>query len=743
MIRKTKMSGKYALLIGNTEYSDPGLTQLTAPGKDTEDFARVLKDLEICAFDQVKVLFNELSSTVIEAIDEFFDQRKSDDLLVLYFSGHGVRDELGSLYLAVKNTIRSRLRSTAIRSDYIREAMDQSHSKRQVLILDCCNSGAFPQGTKAEIGGAMGMTQAFQGYGRFVLTASDATQFAWEGNTVIGETQNSLFTHFLVKGLEGDADSNGDGKITIDELYDFAYEQISRVTPKQTPTKSASKQEGEIILRQSMRIEDIKPVPLPTTLLDSIENPFPDVRLGTVQQLTKLLNGKNLGLARSAREALERIAENDDSRQVSKAAAESLEASPPAERPASRKVESKRSVPQKAREAETAHKTQQAEPTPKEVEAEGLVPKKLEQNAEGNHVTQEKTSAERKTKEQASDEAEETAEKEKAKRQATRSSIRRETSKRAAVANAQKEPVKKPGVNESKPAQSPWIRSTTIAMIVIALLLCGFLARNYLRSIGGSAPTEPSTTILEAPTLLPTEEPTFPPTEEPVSISLTKTRTPRPDPTERPRSTSTSRPTLVPASVPTSQPTFTARPLSGTCKDGYVQRLIVSSDKVCVSPESKAQANADNEAAGSRTILGSLISAYGENACAYGYVWRNAFEGDLACVEPGSRDQAAWDNEQGPSRVDQAASPNCVSGFVWRVARDSDLVCVEPYIRDQTQIENSVAESYKAVNVYDGTECLDGYVWREAYPGDLVCVTPEVYQQVAQDNQEAPNHTWP
>jgi hypothetical protein len=43
------------------------------------------------------------------------------------------------------------------------------------------------------VGGVMGLTTAFQGYGRFVLTASDATQFAWEGNKVIGETQNSLF----------------------------------------------------------------------------------------------------------------------------------------------------------------------------------------------------------------------------------------------------------------------------------------------------------------------------------------------------------------------------------------------------------------------------------------------------------------------------------------------------------------------------------------------------------------------
>src|SRR5258705_13611865 len=146
------MSGKYALIIGNTEYIDPGLAQLTAPGKDAEDFARVLKDKEIGAFDDVNILLNQPEPIVRGAIDEFFDQKKPDDLLVLYFSGHGVRDDLGALYLAVKNTIRSRLRSTAIKSDYIREVMDQSRSKRQVVILDCCNSGAFPQGAKAELG---------------------------------------------------------------------------------------------------------------------------------------------------------------------------------------------------------------------------------------------------------------------------------------------------------------------------------------------------------------------------------------------------------------------------------------------------------------------------------------------------------------------------------------------------------------------------------------------------------------
>jgi formylglycine-generating enzyme required for sulfatase activity len=320
------MSGKYALIIANTEYTDPGLAQLTAPGKDAKEFGRVLDSPDICAFDDVVILLNEAASKVNESIDYFLSNRKQDDLLVLYFSGHGVRDEYGSLYLAVTNTNRSRLRSTAVKSDFIREAMDQSRSKRQVLILDCCNSGAFAQGTKAETGGSVGTAAAFEGtgYGRVVLTASDSTQFAWEGDQVIGETENSLFTYYLVKGLEGEADTNGDGRITIDELYDYTYEKIVNITPKQTPGKWSYKQQGEIVLRHNIRIEDTRPVPLPDDLVSAMNNSLPYIREGAVSQLELLLKGKNLSLARSARMALERISAEDDSRRVVQAATKAL-----------------------------------------------------------------------------------------------------------------------------------------------------------------------------------------------------------------------------------------------------------------------------------------------------------------------------------------------------------------------------------------------------------------------------------
>ena len=63
------MSAKYALIIANTEYTDPGLAQLTAPGRDAKEFGRVLDSPEICAFDDVLILFNETASKVSDMAD--------------------------------------------------------------------------------------------------------------------------------------------------------------------------------------------------------------------------------------------------------------------------------------------------------------------------------------------------------------------------------------------------------------------------------------------------------------------------------------------------------------------------------------------------------------------------------------------------------------------------------------------------------------------------------------------------
>jgi len=316
------MSRRLALIIGSGEYEDTKLAGLRTPDADVGNLAEVLRDPEIGGFDEVTALLNQPSAVVRRGIARLFAEKSPDDLLLLFFSGHGIRDDNGDLYLAVKDTENNLLSATAIPAGYITAEMDRSRSRRQVLILDCCHSGAFARGTKGAAGISVGTAAAFEGngYGRVVLTASDSTQYAWEGDQIIGQPESSVFTSYLVQGLKtGEADADADGRITLDELFDFVYGKVVSKTPKQTPGKWAYKQQGEIIIAHNPR-PVVKPADLPPELIQAMEHSIPAVREGAARELERLLRGGHKGLARAAHTALVRL-KDDDSRRVSAAAA--------------------------------------------------------------------------------------------------------------------------------------------------------------------------------------------------------------------------------------------------------------------------------------------------------------------------------------------------------------------------------------------------------------------------------------
>ena len=137
---------KYALIIGNNHYDDPKLAQLKTPAADSQALAKTLDDRAIGSFDEVTPLINQAESQVRRTISAFLAGKKPDDLVLLYFSGHGVLDDRGRLYLALKDTQLDLLKATSISSSFIADEMDSCRSKRQILVLDCCHSGAFVSG---------------------------------------------------------------------------------------------------------------------------------------------------------------------------------------------------------------------------------------------------------------------------------------------------------------------------------------------------------------------------------------------------------------------------------------------------------------------------------------------------------------------------------------------------------------------------------------------------------------------
>jgi branched-chain amino acid transport system substrate-binding protein len=235
---------KVALLIGVSEY-EQDLKPLPAAPKDVEAMQWVLQNKEIGSFDEVKPLLNPDPEAMRVEIETMFKGRKKDDLVLLFFSGHGIKDDSGKLYFATRTTRQSMFKSTAVPASFVHEIMDDCRSRRQVFILDCCFSGAFAKGLSAKDDGSVEIMQQLGGEGRVVLTSSTSTQYSFEQQGA----DLSIYTRHLVEGIKtGAADRDGDGCISVDELHEYAREKVQQAAPTMQPEIYAVKEGFKIWL---------------------------------------------------------------------------------------------------------------------------------------------------------------------------------------------------------------------------------------------------------------------------------------------------------------------------------------------------------------------------------------------------------------------------------------------------------------------------------------------------------------
>jgi len=221
-----------ALLIGNSTYpaDEHNLQTLKGPVKDIAVLNRALADPAAGLFDDadVTLLPEATSSRAIRALGAFFGAAARDDVLLVYFSGHGKLDQSGRLHLCMQDTESTDLLSTAVSSTRINEFADASHARNVIIVLDCCHAGAFR-------GGELG--DAVAGPGRYVMTSCRGTQLA---NDATVDNGTSYFTQHLVDGLLGAAaDQNQDGYVSFSDLYAYVDRRL-RETGKQIPQRRVS-----------------------------------------------------------------------------------------------------------------------------------------------------------------------------------------------------------------------------------------------------------------------------------------------------------------------------------------------------------------------------------------------------------------------------------------------------------------------------------------------------------------------
>jgi hypothetical protein len=300
---------RFALVVATGSYADPTLAKLRAPGRDASELAAVLGDPAIGGFE-VEVVHDAPAESLRRAVAQFCTRIGPRDLVLVYLSCHGVLDDRGRLYYATVDTDRELLSATAVPSAWLNEQLEDCRSRRQILVLDCCHSGAFAKGAKGE--GSLALRERFEGRGRVVLTGSRGTEYSFERDQIVGDEVSSVFTTALVEGLRsGEADRDGDGVITVSELYDHAYEVVRAREGRQTPTLWTYGAEGDLLVAHSPRGAIVKPAPLPEDLVMLLESARSRVRESAVTELADLLTGSDPGRALTARAELERVAAED------------------------------------------------------------------------------------------------------------------------------------------------------------------------------------------------------------------------------------------------------------------------------------------------------------------------------------------------------------------------------------------------------------------------------------------------
>lgn len=303
------MGRRTALLIGNDDYRDADLQRLIAPWDDVVGLKDALED--VGDFDTMSPLYNADLASVQTGVTRLFSGAGPDDLILLYYTGHGVRGKNGDLFFALPDTDVDLLPANALAAAFIRDAMHHSDAAAQVVILDCCHSGAFSMAGAKRRGTpepllttdlVPGGGDTVEAEGKYVLTASEPNQSAYE----LGG--QSVFTRHLVAGLTDGSAAPEKDSITIQDLHDYLYRMIKVDGAPQRPMLMKTSATPDLTIARNSNPRR----PLKQELLDLLWGSEPYAALGAAHELISIAEGPDRRQAEDAREELRRRLERTE-----------------------------------------------------------------------------------------------------------------------------------------------------------------------------------------------------------------------------------------------------------------------------------------------------------------------------------------------------------------------------------------------------------------------------------------------
>lgn len=179
----------------------------------------------------IKVLIDEAATqkNILEALTLFAEKADANDVFMFYFSGHGLSKGLLPIDYEGKYSDK-----TLLHEDLVR-ILKSSKAKSKVVIADACYSGGMLAFKGADYETSMNnyYSEISKNKGGLVMIlSSKAEETSIENNGL----RQGIFSHFLMKGLYGAANTNNDELIRLDELFEYVQRNVTFYTNHyQTP----------------------------------------------------------------------------------------------------------------------------------------------------------------------------------------------------------------------------------------------------------------------------------------------------------------------------------------------------------------------------------------------------------------------------------------------------------------------------------------------------------------------------
>src|SRR5437870_2317459 len=210
---------RFAVVVGNDQGQPPDLP-LKYAETDAARVASMLQEVGGVRPENLVLLRGQDAGTVrstLIAVNDRVRAAGDQGMLIVYYSGHG---DAGALHPG----------SSSLELRELEQLVRGSAASFRLLVLDACRSGAL---TRVKGGSPIPpfdiqLGERVAGEGAVFFTSSSASEDSQESDEIKG----SFFTHALVSGLLGAADANGDGRVTLDEAYRYAYETTLRTSSR-------------------------------------------------------------------------------------------------------------------------------------------------------------------------------------------------------------------------------------------------------------------------------------------------------------------------------------------------------------------------------------------------------------------------------------------------------------------------------------------------------------------------------